>query len=484
MTKLEKLKWGCTPIIILVATLTAHGQVFTTLTSFDGTDGTQPYLMSLSQSSDGEFYGTTELGGNNFCSYAPGCGTAFKVDSSGTLSELYGFCGESNCSDGTLPFGGLLFASDGNFYGTTNLGGDLPCFPNYGCGTVFRLTASGVLTTLHTFVGYPNDGTQPATGLIEGTDGFLYGTTFGGGANDEGSVFRINKNGSLTTIYNFANTNDGHSPEGGLVEATDGNLYGTASNGGNYNHGTIFKISRQGKFTTVHAFNGLDGDYPYAPLFQAKDGYLYGTTISGGVNDAGTVFRMTLSGNLKTIYSFCSQPNCSDGGWPQASLLQATDGNLYGTTTEKGNVTCDCGTAFRISPQGTLTTIYTFCSQPNCTDGETPYGLLQATNGTLYGITGGGGAFLSGTVYSLDVGLGPFVAFVLPAGKVGQTGGILGQGFTGTTSVMLNGIPATFTVVSDAYLTATVPPGATTGYVTVNTPSGELTSNVPFRVIQ
>ena len=147
-----------------------------------------------------------------------------------------------------------------------------------------------------------------------------------------------------------------------------------------------------------------------------------------------------------------------------------------------------CGTIFQITPAGVLTTLHSF----DGTDGDFPAGgLFQATNGILYGTTASGGKYTSddcyeetcGTLFSLDMGLSPFVAFVVPAGKVGQTGGILGQGFIGTTSVMLNGVPANFKVVSDTYLTATVPAGATTGYVTVTTPSGTLTSNVPFRVI-
>ncbi len=138
------------------------------------------------------------------------------------------------------------------------------------------------------------------------------------------------------------------------------------------------------------------------------------------------------------------------------------------------------GTVFQLTPTGILTTMHSFDSS----DGAVPIGgLIQATNGTFYGSSSQAGPYNSGTLFSLDLGLGPFVTFVRAAGKVGQTGGILGQGFTGTTSVSLSGIPASFTVVSDTYIKATVPAGATTGYVTVTTPSGVLTSNVPFHVI-
>jgi len=199
---------------------------------------------------------------------------------------------------------------------------------------------------------------------------------------------------------------------------------------------------------------------------------------------------MTPEGALTTLYSFCSQSRCADGANPVAGLVQGTDGNFYGTTIVGGTGPCPgmltpgCGTVFRITPQGALTTVHSF----EGTDGTAPAGgLMQATSGLFYGTASMGGlndcAFGCGTLFSIDMGLGPFVTFVQAAGKVGRTGGILGQGFTGTTSVSLNGIPASFTVVSDTFIKAAVPAGATTGYVTVNTPSGPLTSNVPFRVI-
>ena len=185
---------------------------------------------------------------------------------------------------------------------------------------------------------------------------------------------------------------------------------------------------------------------------------------------------------LTTLYSFCG---CTDGSYPQG-LVQATDGNFYGTTIAGGT---NGGTVFAITPSGSLTTLYTFCSQSGCTDGQSPDGeLAQDTNGNFYGTTAFGGTsddceFGCGTVFSLSTGLGPFVSFVRNPAKVGQTFGILGQGLNGTTGVLLDGAPATFIVKSDTLLEATVPAGATTGPVTVTTPSGTLTSNVPFRVL-
>jgi len=184
--------------------------------------------------------------------------------------------------------------------------------------------------------------------------------------------------------------------------------------------------------------------------------------------------RLTPENDLTTLHSF----DQNDGSDPFGKLVQGTDGNYYGTTSQGST---NVGTIFQITQDGILTTLHDF----EGTDGTDPRGgLVQATNGKFYGTTFQGGDGNSGTIFSLDMGLGPFVTFVRAFGKVGQTGPILGQGFTGTTSVMLNGVPADFTVVSDTYIKATVPPGATTGYVTVTTPTGVLTSNVPFHVIR
>jgi uncharacterized repeat protein (TIGR03803 family) len=194
------------------------------------------------------------------------------------------------------------------------------------------------------------------------------------------------------------------------------------------------------------------------------------------VYGCGTIFKMSSGGKFTTLYDFCSQTNCADGANPAESLVLATDGNLYGTTAGGGN-SVGAGTIFKITPQGVLTTLYDFCSQSNCADGGGPdAALIQGTDGNFYGTTGG-------TVFRFSMGLGPFVKLVQASGKVGQTMGIYGQGFTGTTGVLLNGTPASFKVVSDTIIRATVPAGATTGFVTVETPSGTLKSNVAFRVI-
>jgi uncharacterized repeat protein (TIGR03803 family) len=290
--------------------------------------------------------------------------------------------------------------------------------------------------------------------------------------------------GSLKTLYTFLADS---TPFAALVEGSNGELYGTSEDGGNsncnapYGCGSVFKITLNGTLTTLHAFcsesNCSDGQYPYARLVQATDGNFYGTTQSGGSQALGTIFRITPSGGLTTIYSFCSQPKCRDGASPTAGLIQATDGNLYGTAGGGAN---GGGTIFKINFAGVLTTLHSF----DQTDGASPQGtLIQATDGNFYGTTSFGGSSNQGTIFALDVGLGPFVALVRGAAKSNQSFGILGQRFIGTTSVLLNGTPAMFSVKSDTLIVATVPTGAASGYVTVTTPSGTLTSSKPFYVI-
>jgi uncharacterized repeat protein (TIGR03803 family) len=428
----------------------------TTLHSFcaeaDCADGETPEAPLL-LTNDGNFYGTTSYGGSGVssnCGYQVNCGTIFQITPAGKLTTLYNFCSQPNCADGAVPSSGLTKGVDGNFYGTTTIGGAASnCQYPGGCGTFFRLAPSGELTTLYTFCSQPNctDGSYPGAGVIQATDGNFYGTTGSGGAycnadvSGCGTVFRITRSGKLTTLHSFCSTSlcrDGAGPEAPLIQAADGNFYGTTTGGGQnlcsakgdaVPCGTIFKITAAGAFTLLHRLDGTNGYYPFG-LIQASDLNLYGTTWRGGPQECnplgqkggcGNVFKITADNGLITVHNFCTA-NCHDGAFPEASLLQATSGDLYGTTES--------------------------------------------------------------TVFRLSGGLSPFVAFVQSFGRVGQTGGILGQGFTGTTGVFLNGTPASFTVVSDTYIKATVPVGATSGFVTVDTPSRTLTSNVPFRMIR
>jgi len=450
------------------------GVTFTTLHSFDGTDGRLSFA-GLVQATNGSLYGTTYYGG------AKNSGEVFEITPSGTLTTFHSFCSKSGCTDGEYTYATPIQGTDGNFYGTTYLGGSKEL------GTVFKITPSGAATTLHTFGG--PDGSQPLAGLVQAGNGDFYGTTYIGGSEGKGEVFKITPNGALTTLHSFCSRSgctDGENPFAGLILGVDGNLYGTTFGGGTAKgFGTVFKITPSGALTTLHSFctkSGCpDGQFPQTGLVQASNGNLYGTTISGGAYGDGTIFKITTSGTLTTLYNVCSQSGCPDGNYLIAGLIQATDGNLYGIMDVGG--ANGSGTIFKITLSGTLTTLYNFCSQSGCPDGQYPGGgLVQATDGNLYGTTADGGANGEGTVFSLSVGLGPFVETEPTAAKVGATVKILGTNLTGATSVNFNGNAATFTVVSSSEITTTVPAGATTGEVQVVTPNGTLLSNVSFRV--
>lgn len=465
-------------MLALTGTGASQTVTFSTLVNFDGTDGTGPGFSPLIQGTDGSFYGTTVSGGvNNY-------GTVFKVSSAGSLTTLYSFCAQSNCVDGAYPQTELVQATDGNFYGTTFEGGanDL--------GTVFKITSDGALTTLHSFDS--TDGSGPEGVLIQ-ANGDFYGTTYERGATDAGTVFKMSANGTLTTLYNFCtqtNCTDGAYPDSGLVQASDGNFYGTTSQGGATNIcsngcGTVFRITPTGVLTTLHSFGGYtedDGDRP-SGLVQGTDQNLYGTAIGGGLYNVGAVFKITLAGSLTTIYSFCAQESrgrCIYGGSPSTGLVEGTDGSFYGTTDSGGSY--NFGTVFKISPQGKLDTLWSFGSPDGLS--INPGGLVQGSDGSFYGATYGGGKSGDGAVFDVSVGLAPFVETQTSFGKVGWSVVILGTNLTGATSVTFNGTAAAFTVSSSSEITATVPVGATTGYIVVTTSSGPLTSNKKFRIVK
>jgi len=454
--------------ITLTFLLTApdsQAQTFTSLFSFDYSDGASPRLAPLIQGQDGALYGTTAVGGAN----GP-YGTIFRITPGGAESVVYSLNGQPW---GAYPTDALLLASDGNFYGTTEEGGG----PNYS-GTVFKLSPDGTLTTLHAFCSQPvvcPDGAQPDAAIIQGRDGNFWGTTQNGGTagTSSGTIFRITPRGKLTTIYSFCNPqcSDGGFPNASLIQASNGSFYGTTPS-------TIFKITPAGKLTTLHTLSQNDGSLIVSPLIQASDGNFYGTASSGGPANDGTIFRITPKGAYTVLHSF----NGTDGIGPQGGLVQASDGNLYGTTFEGGPGVL--GTIFKITLDGQLITIYNFCLKANCPDGSEPASeLLQATNGILYGTTSSGGTYGEGTVFSVAAGLPPFVSLISSRGKVGTLVEILGQGFTGASGVSFNGVPASYTVVSDTFLTALVPADSTNGNITVNVAAGVLKSNTQFDVI-
>jgi len=447
-------------VMMLVAPIASPAQTFTTLVNFSGTDGNYP-AYGLVEAIDGNLYGTTNSGG------ATGQGTLFSMTGAAVLRLLLSF----DYTDGQGPQG-LIQIRGGAFYGMSQGGGA------NGYGTVFRIAAQAQLTTLHSFDSA--DGAQPTGWLVETSDGDLYGTTAGGGgsiscAGGCGTVFKIAPSGTLITLHTFERT-DGFDPLAGLVLASNGKLYGTTAGGGANDGGTIFSITPAGVLTTLYNFSGNDGSEPLGGLVQAKEGDLYGTTEYGGTNDVGTVFKITPNGTLTTLHSF----NSTDGAYPSAGLLQGTDGNFYGTTYQ-GGANVYYGTVFEMTPTGNLKTLHSFDS----THGELPLSsLTQATDGSFYGTTSNGGSGGKGTVFNIAVGLGQFVKTLPTFGAARDSVTILGTNLIGATNVTFNGTTANFTASkSGTYISTTVPTGATTGPVQVVTPRGTLTSNVSFQVL-
>ena len=447
-------------------TLAAPAVGFRTIINFEPPGGGP--AGPLVRATDGNFYGTTIAGGAN------DAGMVFKLNTAGTLTTIYSFCTTPACPDGAYPYEGVIQATDGNFYGTTNGGGLNTLF-----GTIFKLTPDGVLTTLHTFKR--SDGDDPRGGLIQATDGNLYGVTGLGGATGYGIVFKLTLDGNFTTLYTFCsqpNCTDGTSPAG-LIQATDGNFYGTTTG-----NDTVFRLTPDGVLTTLYTFcsqpDCADGVYPLGGLIQASDGNFYGTTVQGGTGSngacygtCGTVYRLTPDGTLTTLHNFDSV----DGRFPEAPLVQATDGDFYGTTSNGGSG--GQGTIFRIAADGTFTTLRRFKD----TNGAYPVAaLIQSPGGNLWGTTLGGGSGNAGTVFAIDAGRGPFVEMSPIFGTMGAPVTLLGVQMNGATSVTFNGTPAAFQIISNYAIKTIVPSGATTGPVTVTTPSQTLISNVNFQV--
>lgn len=324
-----------------------------------------PFINLRAQQVIGNLYGMTSAGGLN------NGGVIFYYDSINRKdSVIYNF------PTNALPQGSLILASDGNFYGMAAQVGD---------GILFKCTSSGSFTTLINF--NDTNGRDPQGSLIQATDGNLYGMTSAGGSG-WGTIFKYNiSTGVLNTLVKFNSTN-GAGPVGSLIQATDGNLYGMTQNGGSGNAGVIFKCTTSGVMTTIVNF---PSGGPFGNLIQATDGNLYGMTYGGGTSLDGTLFKCTTSGTLTTLVTFTGIPN---GRFPYGSLIQATDGNLYGVTSGGGST--DYGTIFKCSTSGTFKMLFNF----NGTNGEHPYGsLIQASDGNLYGMTNHGGASNSGNIF-------------------------------------------------------------------------------------
>jgi uncharacterized repeat protein (TIGR03803 family) len=258
----------------------------------------------------------------------------------------------------------------------------------------------------------------------------LYGTTTEGGTGGVGTIYQITSAGAFNSLHSFDGT-DGDYPDASLIQGASGNLYGTTYEASGGVSGTVYDMTTAGAFSTLASFDPAEAAGSRGALIQASNGNFYGTDIGGG-NGSGTVFEVTPQGQITVLYTFCSKTDCADGASPYGALIQASDGNLYGTTSGGGasSASCSggCGTIFKITTAGALTTLYNFCSQANCADGSTPEGgLVQHTNGSFYGTTlySGTGPD-AGTIYSLSTGLGPFVKTLPNSGAAGTTVIILG----------------------------------------------------------
>jgi uncharacterized repeat protein (TIGR03803 family) len=524
MTKLNGWKKVFVAFLLFAASAIATpAQVtFTNLGSFNVTSNGYEPSGPLVQDAHGTIYGTVTYGGgvsggvNGPCELQSGCGGIFTLKPADGIALDYPFCNNNpSCTSGIFPAYGMLLADNGELYGTTASGGTEQV------GTVYTFSQHAGVTTIYNFCALQQgfdcvNGFEPTGGLMQGADGNFYGTTIYGGAasTPSGTLFKLTPAGNLTTLYSFCAAGacpGGAHPTAPPVQTANGSFYGTANFGGANNSadcmsagcGAIYQATPTGEVTTLYNFcsetNCTDGSTPTAALVQDNDGNIYGTTLWGGAGGTqnicygacGTFFKITTAGKLITLYNFCSQANCADGSSPYSTLTLGSDGNFYGTTTNGGSSTsfCStlngCGTIFKITPGGTLTTLHSF----DMTDGYYPTALFQATDGDFYGTTEAGGdsqkcIFGCGTAFKLSVGLPPFVRALPNVGKAETNVIILGSNVSGATAVSFNGTAATFTVVSTTEIKATVPAGATSGFITVTTPSGVIRSNVKFRVAE
>ena len=415
----------------------------------------------LAQGRDGNLYSATVSGG------AFGQGGVYSFTPTGTESVPFSF--PLSGVDGSSCQAGLILGTDGNFYGSCRAGGAS------GYGALYKVSPTGVFTLLHSF-GNSADGVGGFSPPIQAKDGNFYGAVTAGGPLGHGLVYKLTPTGTFSILHSFNGSDAyGYAPIG-LVQGTDGNLYGTATSGGTNAQGSVFKLTTSGHLTTLHSFNGTDGNQPYASLVQGTNGSFYGTTNTGGTNNNGVVFEITASGKFTLLHSFLQ---AVDGFEPQSAMVQATDGNLYGTTWNSVP-----SSLFKITPKGVFSVVYLFDGTSTTIGTDPAAGLIQHTNGLLYGNTeNSAGTLGNGSIFSLNIGAAPFVRLTLTAGKVASSVSLFGQGFSGSSVVKFGGVPATSVILAGTtYITATVPVGAQSGAVTVTTGATTLTSNTTFKV--
>jgi uncharacterized repeat protein (TIGR03803 family) len=459
---------------------------FTNLLSFNGTTGEDPE-GGLILASDGNFYGTTSSGGSS------GYGTLFRLTPSAVFTVLHQF---KNGTDGAVPWAPPTEAKDGNLYGVTV------------AGTAYRVTLpGGTFKSISTSV--PINSQAP---LSLASNGDLYGTTFGGeGTYFNGSVFRMSTGGVIKVMYGFSGT-DGSNPASPVVQGSDGNLYGTTVFGGANGTGEVFKLTLSGKLTVLHNFSAQnptdhtnsDGAGPTAGLFPASDGtHLYGTTSVGGANASGTIFEITTGGTFNKFFDFTGNVGPTTGAGAESTLMQHTNGSIYGAT-EAGGAN-DAGVFYRLSPANPVQVLE--IAGPAWVKPGEPVEILGSDLSEISKLTFGGvkakfqpgsDTFIIATVPNAAVDglitatlttgqqiktqnaihILPVITNLDPSsGAVGAQISIVGGGFVGTQKVTFGGgKSAAFKVVSATTIHATVPAGAKTGRITVITANGSAIS--------
>jgi len=367
-------------IAFIIGPNVAEANTEQVLYNFQGEpSGAQPN-GGLIRDDEGNFYGTTYGGGtSNF-------GTIFQMKR-GRVKTLFSF---GNFTDNAQPTCKLIRDAAGNLYGSAGRTGVK--------SGVFKLTPQGAESVLHSFNG-GGDGLGQVSDLVADAAGNLYGTTDGGGVRDSGTVFKLTPAGVETVLYSFRGGNDGGLPKNkdGMTLDAEGNLYGTTYMGGANNFGTIFKVTPSGQHTVLHSFGGLDGIRPYSGVVMDGAGNLYGTTQDGGSPDDGLVYQLTPEGTLNVLYTFTGG---SDGGTSITGVILDRLGNLYGVTSSGGN--SSLGTVYQITPEGTKTVLYNFLGF-DAGDGSYPAaGLLMDGKGNLYGTTTSGGTTGNGTIFKVS----------------------------------------------------------------------------------
>jgi uncharacterized repeat protein (TIGR03803 family) len=458
-------------LALVFGAVAANAQTYTVLHTYSINSGNYSGILApqiMSQGRDANLYSTISNDGTK------NVGTMYKITTAGALTPIYNFCSLTSCVDGGYPFGGVTLGFDGDFYGTTQGGG------SHAAGTVFKVTPTGTLTTLWNFANGTDD-SVPVYTTLQGQDSSMYGVSVGQYNGQYGALFKVSASGVFKTLRDFTYANGAYPNL--PTQGTDGNLYGTTQVGGDptCKCGVVYKATAAGAITVLHAFKGYptDGTRPIGVLVQGPDGNFYGTTWRGGTNNYGSVFKITPTGVYTLLYSFNYSSGYLDAQQPEAGLTLGTNGSFYGVTSAGG--TKNGGAIFKITPAGSESVLYSFCSI-SCSNGFNPTTpLVLHTDGKFYGNTSGNS--LGGSVfYSFNVGFKPLVDLVTWSAKVGKTVEILGQGFTGTKQVRFGATPATFQNVSDTYMTATVPAGATTAAVTVTTFTTSFKSNRAFLV--